>query len=63
MADRISYVWLDVPKDGILVAIADSGLRGEVREYGRIANTAAGTGTPGRQAASWARWHDPEILL
>ena len=41
MVDRISYVGLDVHKDGIVVAIADGGLRGEVREYGRIANTAA----------------------
>jgi transposase len=41
MADRISYVGLDVHKDGIVVAITDSGLRGEVREYSRIANTAA----------------------
>src|SRR5277367_3111856 len=41
MADRISYVGLDVHKDGIVVAIADGGLRGEVRECGRIANTAA----------------------
>src|SRR5271168_2393680 len=40
MADRITYVGLDVHKDGIVVAIADGGLRGEVREYGRIANTA-----------------------
>ena len=41
MADRISCVGLVVHKDEIVVAIADSGLRGEVREYGRIANTAA----------------------
>jgi Transposase len=41
MADRISYVGLDVHKDGIIVAIADSGLHGEIREYGRIANMAA----------------------
>ena len=36
MGDRISYVGLDVYKDGIVVAIADGGLRGEIREYGRI---------------------------
>src|ERR1044071_1602711 len=40
MADRISYVGLDVHKDSIVVAVASGGLRGEVREYGRIANTA-----------------------
>src|SRR5258705_3377183 len=40
MADRISYVGLDVHKDSIVVAVAAGGLRGEVREYGRIANTA-----------------------
>src|ERR1700756_519231 len=39
--DRITYVGLDVHKEGIVVAVAVSGLRGEVREYGRIANTAA----------------------
>src|ERR1700756_2050501 len=36
--DRITYVGLDVHKEGIVVAVAVSGLRGEVREYGRIAN-------------------------
>ena len=39
MGDRITYVGLDVHKDGIVVAVADGGIRGEVREYGRIANT------------------------
>ena len=38
MADRITY---DVHKDTIVVAVAGGGLRGEVREYGRIANTSA----------------------
>jgi transposase len=41
MGDRITYVGLDVHKEGIVVAVAEGGLRGEVREYGRIANTAA----------------------
>ena len=41
MGDRITYVGLDVHKDGIVVAIAEGGRRGEVREYGRIANTPA----------------------
>src|SRR5437899_7173830 len=41
MADRITYVGLDVHKDTIVVAVAAGGLRGEVREYGRIANTSA----------------------
>jgi hypothetical protein len=35
----ITYVGLDVHKEGIVVAVAAGGLRGEVREYGRIANT------------------------
>jgi transposase len=42
LAGPIRYVGLDVHKDAIVVAIAEGGLRGEVREYGRIANTAAG---------------------
>jgi len=41
MADRITYVGLDVHRESIAVATATSGLRGEVRDYGRIANTAA----------------------
>src|SRR5216684_987441 len=40
MADRITYVGFDVHKENIVVAVAAGGLRGEVREYGRIANTA-----------------------
>src|SRR4030088_2667480 len=40
MADRITYVGLDVHKESIVVAVASGGLRGEVRECGRIANTA-----------------------
>jgi hypothetical protein len=39
VGDRITYVGLDVHKDGIVVALAESGLRGEVRDHGRIANT------------------------
>ena len=39
MGDRISYVGLDVHTEGIVVAVAEGGARGEVREYGRIANT------------------------
>ena len=39
MGDRIRYVGLDVHKDGIVVA--EGGLRGEVRDFGRIVNTPA----------------------
>ena len=41
MGDGIRYVGLDVHKDGIVVAVAEGGLRSEVRDYGRIANTPA----------------------
>jgi transposase len=41
VVDRITYVGLDVHKDGIVVAVAEGGLPGEVRDYGRIANTPA----------------------
>src|SRR6201993_1896817 len=41
MAKPITYVGLDVHKDTIAVALAKAGLRGEVREYGKIPNTPA----------------------
>lgn len=41
MQDRITYIGLDVHKDGVVVAMAEAGIRGAIREYGRIANTAA----------------------
>src|SRR5215475_8769785 len=41
LGDRITYVGLDVHKHGIVVAVAEGGWRGEVRDYGRIANTPA----------------------
>src|SRR6516164_9258275 len=37
----ITYVALDVHKDTIAVAVAEAGKRGEAREHGKIANTAA----------------------
>ena len=42
MEQRIIYVGLDVHKDTIAVALAEAGKRGEVREYGKIANTPTG---------------------
>ncbi len=37
----ITYVGLDVQKDTIAVALAEAGVRSDVREYGKIANTPA----------------------
>jgi transposase len=37
----ITYVGLDVHKDTIAVALAEAGVRGDVREYGKVANTPA----------------------
>ena len=39
MDKPITYVGLDVHKDTMAVALAGPGQRGEVREYGKIANT------------------------
>ena len=41
MDKSITYVDLDVHKDTIAVALAEAGVRGDVREYGKIANTPA----------------------
>jgi transposase len=41
MEDCITYVGLDVHKADVVVAVAEGGLRGDVRDYGRIANTPA----------------------
>src|ERR1700729_1564580 len=41
MAKPITYAGLDVHKDTIAVALAEAGLRGEVREHGKIPNTPA----------------------
>ena len=41
MEKSITFVGLDVHKDTIAVALAEAGDREEVREYGKIANTAA----------------------
>jgi hypothetical protein len=33
----ITYVGLDVHKDTIAVALAEAGVRGDIREYGKVA--------------------------
>jgi hypothetical protein len=39
MSDFNAYVGLDVHKDSILVAIAEAGRDGEVRQWGMVRNT------------------------
>ena len=41
MDKPITYVGLDVHKDTIAVALAEAGVRGDVRAYGKVANTPA----------------------
>src|ERR1700683_445055 len=41
MEKLITYIGLDVHKNTIAVAVAEAGLRKEVRDYGTIANTPA----------------------
>ena len=56
MEQRIIDVGLDVHKDTIAVALAETGKRGEVREYGKIANTPAALRTlAAKLAKSWWR--------
>src|SRR5215469_1749999 len=75
MGDRITYVGLDVHKADIVVAVAEGGLRGEVREYGRIVNTPAALerlarklGHDGGEAAVLLRggsvrlWHPTSVV-
>ena len=49
MDKPIIYVGLDVHKDTIAVALAEAGKRGDVREYGKIANTPAALKGAGRE--------------
>ena len=55
MAKSITYVGLDVHKDTIAVAFAEAGLRGEVREHGKIPNTSGALNALAVKLASTGR--------
>ena len=61
MDKSITYVGLDVHKDTIAVALAEAGAHKDVREYGKIANTAGGLERSGGEAV--ARWARTTVLL
>ena len=52
MGKTTTYVGLDVHKDTIVVALAEMGIRGEVREYGKITHTSAALKTLTTKLAS-----------
>jgi hypothetical protein len=60
---RCPPIPIDVHKEGIVVAVAEGGIRGEVREYGRIANTRylAAAGSEANQGIAKARFHVPPL--
>jgi transposase len=55
MAKAITYIGLDVDKDTLAVALAEAGLRGEVREHGKIANSPAALNALAMKLASAGR--------
>ncbi|KDM65213.1 hypothetical protein ACIDI_140c00080 [Acidiphilium sp. JA12-A1] len=61
MGKHITFIGLDVHKETITVALAESGGRDDVREYGRIANTPEGADEGGDEVA--ARGRGTAILL
>ena len=52
MDKSTTYIGLDVHKDTIAVALAEAGVRSDVREYGKIANTPAGCAGSGDEAVT-----------
>jgi transposase len=60
MADRITYVGLDVHKESIVVAVAEGGLRGE--GAGVWADRKHGGSAGPFSAQARRRWHDPAVL-